>query len=133
MRYLLDTNVISDLVRRPQGLVARAISRVGEERVCTSLVVAAELRYGAEKKGSSALTAQLESILAAIEVEPLEAPVDEHYGRIRAALERSGTPIGGNDLLIAAHALALECTLVTANGAEFARVPGLRCANWLRY
>lgn len=133
MRYLLDTNVVSDLVRRPQGLVARAISRVGEARVCTSLVVVAELRYGAEKKRSPALTAQLEAILAALEVEPLEAPVDEHYGRIRAALERQGTPIGGNDLLIAAHALALECTLVTGNDAEFARVPGLRCANWLRY
>jgi tRNA(fMet)-specific endonuclease VapC len=133
VRYLLDTNVVSDLVRRPQGLVARAISRVGEARVCTSLVVAAELRYGAQKRASPALTAQLEAILAVLEVEPLEAPVDEHYGRIRTALERSGTPIGGNDLLIAAHALALECTLVTANDAEFGRVPGLRCANWLRY
>lgn len=133
MRYLLDTNVVSDLVRRPQGLVARAIARVGEERVCTSLVVAAELRYGAEKKGSSALSTQLEAILAALEVEPLEAPADEHYGRIRATLERRGTPIGGNDLLIAAHALALGCTLVTDDDAEFARVPGLRCANWLRY
>ena len=131
MRYLLDTNVVSDLLRHPQGVVARSIARAGENRVCTSLIVAAELRYGAARKGSAALTAQLEAILGALEVEPLETPVDEHYGRIRSTLESLGTPIGANDLLIAAHALALDCTLVTANAAEFSRVPGLRCENWL--
>lgn len=131
MRYLLDTNIVSDLVRRPQGVVARSIARAGESRVCTSLIVAAELRYGAARKGSAALTAQLEAILGALDVLPLETPVDEHYGRIRSTLERLGTPIGANDLLIAAHALALDCTLVTANAAEFSRVPGLRCENWL--
>ena len=132
MRYLLDTNIVSDLVRRPQGPIAKRIARVGEEKVCTSVIVAAELRFGAAKKGSAALTAQLQTILEVLEVVPLEAPADEHYGRIRAVLERTGQPIGGNDLLIAAHALALGCTLVTDNESEFARVPGLRCANWLR-
>lgn len=132
MRYLLDTNIVSDLVRHPQGAIAKRVARVGEEKVCTSLVVAAELRYGAAKKGSRSLTVQLEAILEVLEVVPLEPPTDEHYGRIRALLERAGRPIGGNDLLIAAHALALECTLVTNNESAFARVPGLRCANWLR-
>jgi len=132
VRYLLDTNILSDLVRRPQGPIAKRITRVGEEKVCTSVIVAAELRFGAAKKGSPALTAQLQTILEVLEVVPLESPADEHYGRIRAVLERAGQPIGGNDLLIAAHVLALGCTLVTDNESEFARVPGLRCANWLR-
>jgi tRNA(fMet)-specific endonuclease VapC len=132
MRYLLDTNIIADLVRDPKGRVAERIRGVGETAVCTSIVVAAELRYGAAKKESSRLTAQVEAILGAIEVLPLEAPADATYGQLRARLERSGQSIGANDLLIAAHALALGHTLVTANEREFARIDDLRRANWLR-
>jgi tRNA(fMet)-specific endonuclease VapC len=132
MRYLLDTNVISDLVRNPQGRVAERIRKVGEAQVCTSIIVAAELRYGAAKKGSSRLTSQLEAVLAALEVLPFEAPADVHYGSLRFLLERAGKPIGGNDLLIAAHALAFGHTIVTDNEREFARVRGLQLENWLR-
>jgi tRNA(fMet)-specific endonuclease VapC len=132
MRYLLDTNVISDLVRNPQGRVAERIRKVGEAQVCTSVIVAAELRYGAAKKGSSRLTSQLEAVLAALEVLPFEAPADVHYGSLRFLLERTGKPIGGNDLLIAAHALAFGHTIVTDNEREFARVRGLQLENWLR-
>jgi tRNA(fMet)-specific endonuclease VapC len=132
MRYLLDTNVISDLVRNPQGRVAERIRKVGEAQVCTSVIVAAELRYGAAKKGSSRLTSQLEAVLAALEVLPFEAPADVHYGSLRFLLERAGKPIGGNDLLIAAHALAFGHTIVTDNEREFARVRGLQLENWLR-
>lgn len=132
MRYLLDTNIVSDLVRRPQGQVAQRIRGVGETGVCTSIVVAAELRFGAAKKGSERLTSQLEAVLGAIEVLPLETPVDLEYGALRAYLEQRGQPIGGNDLLIAAHSLSLDCTLVTDNEREFGRVPRLRCENWLR-
>lgn len=132
MRYLLDTNVVSDLVRRPHGRVAERIREVGESRVCTSIVVAAELRFGAAKKGSERLTTQLEAVLGALEVVLLEAPCDVAYGRIRAHLERQGQPIGGNDLLIAAQTVTLGCTLVTDNERDFARVPELRCENWLR-
>jgi tRNA(fMet)-specific endonuclease VapC len=130
-RYLLDTNIISDLVHRPQGRVAARIRDVGEARVCTSIIVAAELRYGAVKKGSPRFTAHVERVLGAIEVLPFEAPADAIYGQIRTRLEQRGTPIGANDLLIAAQAVALGCTVVTNNGSEFVRVEGLLCENWL--
>lgn len=130
-RYLLDTNVVSDLVRHPQGRTAAKIAALGEDAVATSIIVAAELRYGAAKKGSARLASQLETILGAIEVIPFEAPADTAYGNARVALEVAGTPIGGNDLLIAAQALALDMTIVTNNEREFARVSGLRVENWL--
>ena len=129
-RYLLDTNIVSDLVREPQGNVARRIARVGESRVCTSIVVACELRYGAQKKGSPRLAAQLDAILQVLPVLALEADTDRHYGDIRATLERAGRPIGANDLLIAAHARAAGLRLVTRNSDEFSRVPGLRVTLW---
>lgn len=130
-RYLLDTNIVSDLVRRPQGVVSRHMAAVGESAVCTSIIVAAELRFGAAKRGLPRLTQQVDAILNALEVLPLELPADELYAQLRCALERAGQPIGPNDLLIAAHALALDCTLVTANVGGFARVPGLQVLNWL--
>ena len=132
MRYLLDTNVVSDLVRNPQGNVAQKIQRAGERRVCTSIIVAAELRYGAAKRQSPRLTAQLEAVLDALEVLPFEAPADVSYGTLRARLEKAGRPIGGNDLLIASQALALGCTIVSDNEREFARISGLAHENWLR-
>jgi tRNA(fMet)-specific endonuclease VapC len=132
MQFLLDTNIVSDLVRNPRGNIADRISEVGEDEVCTSIIVAAELRYGATKKNSARLTSQLEAVLGAIEVLALEAPIDAVYGVIRAGLERIGQPIGANDLLIAAHALALDLTVVTDNAREFSRIDGLRVENWLR-
>ncbi len=132
IRYLLDTSMVSDLVRNPQGPVAAYIRRIGETQVCTSIIVAAELRYGAARKGSHRLAAQLEAVLGALDVLPFEPPADAVYGRIRAELERIGRPIGGNDLLIAAHAVALGCTVVTDNEREFARIGELRAENWLR-
>ena len=131
MRYLLDTNIVSDLVRNPQGNIAQHIRKVGEARVCTSIIVAAELRYGAAKKGSTRLSAQLEAVLGAIEALPFKTPADAAYGSLRARLEKAGRLIGANDLLIAAHALALGYTLVSDNEGEFARVDGLRLENWL--
>lgn len=130
-RYLLDTNILSDLVRNPAGRIAQRIASVGEETVCTSLVVSAVIRFGAFKKGSKRLSSQLEAVLSALDILPLKEPIDERYARLRLALERAGTPIGGNEMLIAAHALALGLTLVTANEREFSRVPGLAVENWL--
>ena len=132
MRYLLDTNIVSDLVRNPQGKIAEQIFTVGESKVCTSIIVAAELRYGAEKKQSPRLSAQLEAVLGALDILPFEKPADASYGTIRAQLERAGKPIGANDLLIAAHALTLGYTLVTDNEKEFSRVRHLSLENWLR-
>jgi tRNA(fMet)-specific endonuclease VapC len=132
MRFLLDTNILSDLVRNPRGLVSDRIKEVGEDNICTSVVVAAELRYGAAKKASSRLTMQLEAILRAIDVLALEQPADAVYGSLRARLEQAGRSIGANDLLIASHALALGHTVVTDNAREFSRIHGLRVENWMR-
>lgn len=131
-QFLLDTNIVSDLVRNPQGRASAKIAELGEDAVATSIIVAAELRYGAAKKGSQRLAAQLETILTALEVIPLEAPADATYGATRVALEAAGKPISANDLLIAAQALALDMVLVTNNEREFGRVHGLRVENWLK-
>jgi tRNA(fMet)-specific endonuclease VapC len=130
-RYLLDTNILSDLIKHPSGAVALRIADVGENVVCTSIVVACELRYGAAKRGSPALSGKIGQLLEAIEVLPLEDVSDQKYGEIRAALEKAGTPIGANDYLIAAHTLSLGFTLVTDNVGEFSRVAGLKVENWL--
>jgi tRNA(fMet)-specific endonuclease VapC len=132
VRFLLDTNILSGLVRAPRGRVRDHIAQVGEDQVGTSIIVAAELRYGAAKTGSSRLSAQLEQILDALEVAPFEAPADAFYCGLRAQLEGAGRVIGANDLLIAAQALALGCILVTDNEQEFSRVADLKLENWLR-
>lgn len=132
MRYLLDTNIVSDLVRNPQGRIAEHILKVSETQVCTSIIVAAELRYGAEKKQSPRLSAQLEAVLGALEILPFQKPSDLSYGFVRAQLERAGKPIGANDLLIAVQALTLGYTVVTDNEREFSRVKHLPLENWLR-
>jgi tRNA(fMet)-specific endonuclease VapC len=128
---MLDTNVISDLIRNPQGKAAKRIARVGENNVCTSIIVAAELRYGCAKSGSPRLLKAVEDLLGEINVLPFDAPADADYGGIRAELETAGKPIGGNDLLIAAHASAIGAIIVTANTDEFKRIRGLKAENWL--
>ena len=132
MLFLLDTTIVSNLIGEPQGRIADRIKIIGESTICTSIVVAAELRYGATKKASRRLTKQVEAVLAAIDTLPFDSPADEIYGSIRAQLELAGTPIGGNDLIIAAQAVALDLTLVTDNDKEFSRIGGLRVENWLR-
>lgn len=131
LRYLLDTNILSDLIRHPHGNVAQEIASRGEDSICTSIVVACELHYGAEKADSKKLRERINSILSSLEVLPFDTPSDRQYGDIRRYLTRQGTPIGPNDLLIAAHALALDLAVVTDNEREFSRVPGLRVENWL--
>jgi tRNA(fMet)-specific endonuclease VapC len=130
-RYMLDTNVISDLIRNPQGRAAKRIARVGEDNICTSIIVAAELRYGCAKSGSRRLLKAVEDLLGEINVLPFDVPADAEYGAIRSDLEAAGKPIGGNDLLIAAHAHATGATIVTANADEFKRIRGLNVENWL--
>jgi len=130
-RYLLDTSIISDLIRNPQGKAAKRIAKVGEDNICTSIIVAAELRFGCAKRGSKRLTKGVEDLLGEINVLPFDVPADAEYGAIRSQLEAAGTPIGGNDLLIAAHARAIGSTIVTANIDEFKRVHDLNVENWL--
>jgi len=130
--YLLDTNILSHLVRQPQGPVADHIADVGEANVLTSVIVACELRYGAAKRGSRKLTRQVEAVLSAMTIRPLESDIERVYASIRVALERRGTPIGAHDMLIAAHARAIDAVCVTDNVAEFRRVPALKIENWLK-
>ena len=129
--YLLDTNIISDVIRNPDGPAARRIEQVGPKDIFTSIIVASELRYGCAKKGSPELRTRVEAILETIPMLPLDIPADAEYGGIRAELETAGQSIGMNDLLIAAHAHALKLTLVTDNTREFSRIRGLKVENWL--
>lgn len=130
-RYMLDTNIISDLIKNPRGKAAKRIARVGEDNICTSIIVAAELRYGCAKSGSQRLLKAVEDLLGEINVLAFDVPADANYGEIRAELETAGKPIGGNDLLIAAHAYAIGAAVVTANTGEFKRIRGLKVENWL--
>jgi len=128
---MLDTNIISDLLRNPKGKAAKQIARVGDDNICTSIIVAAELRYGCAKSGSSRLLEAIEDLLGEINILPFDVPADAEYGGIRAELEAAGKPIGSNDLLIAAHAYATGATIVTANTSEYKRIRGLKVENWL--
>jgi tRNA(fMet)-specific endonuclease VapC len=130
--YLLDTNILSNVIRDPRGGCATRIGETPPEQVCTSIVVAAELRFGVWKRGSSTLAQRVEQLLASLTVLPLQPDADRCYGRLRAELEKQGQLIGANDMLIAAHALAVDAVLVTDNTAEFTRVAGLPVENWLR-
>ena len=130
-RFLLDAGIISELARSPAGPLSKRVRRLPSGSLCTSVIVAAEIHSGLARSRSETLAHHLMLTLEAFPVLPFEAPADRIYGDIRAQLERAGTPVGSNDLLIAAHALALGCTLVTANERELSRVPGLKVENWL--
>ena len=129
--WMLDTNTLSDLIRNPRGMLVQRLSATDPDALCTSIVVACELRFGARRKGSQVLTQRVEQLLDTLTVLPLDEPADEHYADIRAELERAGTPIGSHDLFIAAHARSRDMTLITHNMREFTRVPGLRVEDWL--
>ena len=130
-RFLLDTSIVSHVARFPRGPAGQRIAEVGERQACTSIVVAAELRYGAARRRSERLTRRIEAILSALDVVAFDEPADRRYAELRTYLERRGTPIGPNDMLIAAQALALDLTVVSANVNEFMRVPRLPVENWL--
>ncbi len=129
--YLLDTNILSALIKDPQGSATQRIKAVGNDKVFTSIIVASELQFGIKKKNSKQLTQRVEALLEAIEILDFKSPADSHYGEIRNYLQKAGTPIGPNDLLIAAHALAENLVMVTDNVNEFERVPDLQVENWL--
>lgn len=127
---MLDTNIVSELIRHPNGQAAQR-ARAAGDAVCVSVIVAAELRYGCAKKGSSQLLRKVEEFLAEVPVLAFDVPADSEYGSMRTKLEAAGGPIGSNDLLIAAHAYTLGATLVTANTREFRRIRALNVENWL--
>ena len=129
--YLLDTNIVSDLIRNPSGDAARRLAQLETQDIFTSIIVASELHYGCAKKDSPKLLARVKALLEIIQVLPLEVPSDLVYGQIRAELESLGQPISANDMLIAAHAQTLGLVLVTDNTQEFSRIPNLVLENWL--
>ena len=130
-RYMLDMNIVSDLIRNPAGKAASRLRTIGDAGLAVSIITAAELRFGATKNGSPKLLSRIEAILDTLDVLPFDVPADAEYASIRVELEASGQPIGPNDLLIAAHARSLGTTIVTAKAADFSRVRGLTVENWL--
>lgn len=130
--YLLDTNIISDIAHNPSGQVAKRLTEVDPDDVVSSVVVAAEIWFGLEKNPSFRSRARTESFMQTVRVLELRPEVAKVYGRVRAQLSGSGKVLGPNDMLIAAHALSLDATLVTNDEKAFAQVPGLKIENWLR-
>jgi tRNA(fMet)-specific endonuclease VapC len=131
MRFLLDTNVCVDYLT---GRFPNVIARLQGERpedVVISVIAVAELRYGADKSSKVEDNhARLDRFLTDVGTLPFDVPAARAYGRLRTTLERSGSPIGPNDMLIAAQALAHDLVVVTANQSEFERVEGLRVTSW---
>ena len=130
-QYMLDTNIVSAMVRNPHGALAHKLSVIDTSTLCISIIVAAEIRFGLVKGVAKQMQLQIEATLETIDILPLTAPADTHYGEIRSYLEKRGQPISANDLFIAAHARSLNLTLVSNNTREFERVPGLKLEDWL--
>ena len=131
MKYLLDTNVVSALMKDPGGSVTIRIREVGEKAVCTSIIVVAEVRYGIEKVQSRRLAEQFDRVARSLAVVPFAQPAEMHYAAVRTQTENRGLTVSQNDLLIAAQTLALDAVLVT-DDRIFSEVRGLKIENWLR-
>jgi len=131
VQFMLDTNIISELIRNPEGAVQQVVARVGTPAISISSIVASELRFGYLKRGSDRLAQLVEDMISRVELVPYDDAASFHYAQIRHILQLSGRPIGPNDLFIAAHARSLDLTLVTDNIREFSRVDGLKLENWI--
>lgn len=131
MKFILDTDICIFVIKRKPPSVLDRFGQHSQDDLAISSVTVAELRYGAEKSARPQQNhAALDAFLAPLVIADFDAVAADHYGRIRAELERQGTPIGPLDTMIAAHALALAVTLITGNTSEFSRVPGLVMENW---
>ena len=132
MRYMLDTNICRYVIKHKPESVFRKLKKIKPEDVCISSITYAELAYGVEKSAQPERNRlALSMMLSSIEIVAFDDAAADEYGEIRSGLERKGTPIGSLDMLIAAHARSLGCTLVTNNTKEFCRVEGLKLANWV--
>ncbi len=132
MRYLLDTNICSYILKNRPVLVKQKFDEVGAEHLCISSVVLAELYYGAARHPKSVIIRkEIDDFVSRLVVFAWDEHAANHYGAIRAALEKTGTPVGAMDMLIAAHALSMGATLVTNNLREFERINGLLVQNWV--
>lgn len=131
--YLLDTNILIDILRRSDSLATKHLIRIAPDKVAISTITLAELEYGIHKSSNPARNAQLLiEACTPLTIVPFDNEAAATYGLVRAQLEAKGTPVGPMDTLIAAHALSLKATLVTNNLREFKRIKGLHVENWLR-
>lgn len=130
MRRTLDTNICSYILRRHPASMIDRFATLNREQLWLSAIVAAELRFGAAKLASPKFSAAVEAWLAGFDVRPWPVDAAHHYAQLRASLERAGQPVGGMDMLIAAHALAEDSVVITNNAREFLRVPGLAVEEW---
>lgn len=130
MKYLLDTDSVS-FALRGQGQVGARLRDARPSDVCISALTLAELRYGADRKSSRKLHRLIDTFASAVAVMPFDETAAAEFGRIGSLLADRGTPIGDFDALIAAHAVALRCTLVTGKLRHFSRVPGLVVEDWV--
>ncbi|MBE7422726.1 MAG: type II toxin-antitoxin system VapC family toxin [Zoogloeaceae bacterium] len=132
MRYMLDTNICIYLINKRPAKILDRFHRIEPGDIGVSSVTVAELAYGVVKSGSERNRSALEGFLLPLEIADFDQKAAWKFAEIRSALERAGKPIGPYDLQIAAHALALGCTLVTNNLREFQRVTGLKVENWAK-
>lgn len=131
MKFMLDTDICIDLIRRRTSQVLLQLQQCSPGDVCMSSITLAELEFGVHKsRMPDRNKLALAEFAAPLEILPFDDLAAASYGELRALLERQGQPIGSMDMLIAAHALSRSLTLVTNNEREFRRVPGLRVANW---
>lgn len=130
MLRTLDTNICSYILRRHPASMIERFAALNPDQVWLSAIVASELRFGAIKLAAPRFHAAIEAWLAGFDVRPWPLDATHHYAQIRAALERTGKPIGGMNLMIAAHAMAEDSVVITNNAREFLRVPGLAVEEW---
>ena len=130
--YLLDTNIVSELIKNPFGMVRARIDHVGADNIFMSVIVAGELQFGVINRGSSRLRERVYDAFNYIPVWPLPITVSDYYGPLRHDLNQRGLPIGDNDMWIAAHAIAENAVLVTNNIREFSRIQNLKVENWMQ-
>ena len=129
MIYILDTDTISLLVRRNPSVIKNLVKHEDDE-ICISAITYAELRFGLEKKGSEKLFNEVSTILGKLSIIDFNSSQSEHYGKIRLKLEKSGTPLGDMDMLIAAAALSAGAILVSHNVKHFSKVEGIKVEDW---
>lgn len=132
MVYMLDTNMIIYAMNSKPERLTKLFKRFGKNDLCISAITMAELEYGVSNSSKAEENRDsLYMFVSGIEIMPFDTVAAREYGDIRADLRLKGSPIGANDMLIAAHARSLGLTLVTNNIREFARVEGLKVENWL--
>ena len=129
MRYMLDTDIASYLIRGDHPEVTTKFTELFEDCVISS-ITAAELLYGAKKRNNRTLTQKVQALCNLMTIIPWNEEAADAYAKLRVALETSGTPIGSMDMLIAASAIAEDVTLVTNNIEHFSRIPSLKIENW---